>query len=192
MPCSQIRGHTNPYDFSRQGWRSALPPEMCRAAAAATTPTDEEAHHLRLPLGGRTVLCIDPGFSSRRPRRPLVPLVVDGEILCDDAPPGFQGPPSPQGSHNVAAGTAAWDWPCQLDVLGYEDESVSLTPLSWERLDVLLGARWPLHPVRPVDVQIAANPTTEPEPKIQSPEPEVRRQEERQRRSRWSCRWRRP
>lgn len=140
MPCSQIRGHTNPYDFSRQRWRSALPHEVRRAASAATSAADEEARHLRLPLGGRTVLCVDPGFSSRGPRHRLAPLVVDGEILPDPAQSGWQdqsvawGPPV----RNQGACTSGWDWPAQLDGVSYEDETVSFAPVSWERLEVLL------------------------------------------------------
>ncbi|MEW6475253.1 MAG: metallophosphoesterase [Actinomycetota bacterium] len=164
MPCSQIRGHTNPYDFSRQGWRSALPPEVRRAASAATTAADEEARHLRLPLGGRTVLCVDPGFSSRRPRHRLAPLVIDGEILPDAPPSGWPEQPlawdSPVRNHEAC--NSSWDWPVPLEGLSYEDETVSFAPVSWERLEVLLSGN------RPQAQAVQAGPQVQDVPLVES------------------------
>jgi hypothetical protein len=191
MPCSQVRGHTNPYDFTRQGWRSALPPELCRAAAAATTPADEEARHLRLPLCGQTVLCVDPGFSSRRPRHPLVPLVVEGEILCDASPSGLEDQPGWGSPHaNGAASTAGCGWPCQLEGLSYEDETVSFAPVSWERLEELLGTSPATNPAPPADARVEVVQLAEPR-REESLRPEVERSQGR-RRHHWSGRWIRP
>lgn len=189
MPCSQIRGHTNPYDFSRQGWRSALPPEVCRAASAATTPADEEGRHLRLPLGGRTVLCVDPGFSSRRPRHRLAPLLVDGQILPDTVPSARKdqsvawGPPA----RNQGACTSSWDWPVQLDGLSYEDETVSFGPVSWERLEALLsGNHLPAQAVQASpQVQDAPLVESRPERPTERNAPRRERPERRHGRRRW-------
>lgn len=165
MPCSQIRGHTNPYDFHRQGWRSALPPEVRRAASAATTPADEEARHLRLPLGGRTILCVDPGFTARRPRHRLAPLVIDGEILPDTAPPEWQDQPgwSPP-FRNQETCTSSRDWPVPLDGLSYEDETVSFAPVSWDRLEALLGGNHPETPAAQTGPSVQDVPLVESRP----------------------------
>lgn len=177
MPCSQVRGHTNPYDFTRQGWRSALPPELRQAAAAATTAVDEEARHLRIPLGGRTVLCVDPGFSARRPRHPLVPLVVEGEIVNDAVSAGPEGQPGLWGSAPGGGWEPAsrWDWPLSLEGLGYEDGTVSFAPVSWERLEVLLNGGRRVTPLRTVGSDVRAVPLPEPRSETLRPEPEKRR-----------------
>lgn len=185
MPCSQIRGHTNPYDFSRRAWRSALPPAVCRAATTAMTSTDEEARHLRLPLGGRTVLCVDPGFGARRPRHRLTPHVLDGQILGDQDTllADNAGGPSDGGDMSIAAADDIW--PCQFDAVMVGHGTVSFGPVSWERLEALLGC--PAH----VDLAAqAAHESTSVEPAIGHTEADAW-SAERPARPRGFSRWRR-
>lgn len=85
LPFSQLHGHCCAYDFSRQEWRARLPSWLRTVAAAATSPDDRAACHLRVPIGGRHLVGIDPGYGAGRPRWPLVPLVFhDATLLVSD------------------------------------------------------------------------------------------------------------
>ena len=83
MPFDQIVGHSSPYDFVANGWRADLPLHA-RVDAALATPDDEiAARRTWLPVGGRDVVFIDPGFGACRPRMPLVAFVLTNASVAD-------------------------------------------------------------------------------------------------------------
>jgi hypothetical protein len=75
MLFSQVHGHARSSRF-----------ELRETAAVATTPEDEAAHHLRIRVDGHEFVSVDPGFGVRRPRRPMVPFVLEGARLAGALP----------------------------------------------------------------------------------------------------------
>jgi hypothetical protein len=78
LPFSQIHGHASPRRWSSDTWAEGLPRRTTVRATA-----DRHKRHSDFPWpGGEHLLCVDPGFGADAAPVPLVPLMVNGEVLA--------------------------------------------------------------------------------------------------------------
>jgi hypothetical protein len=77
LPFSQVHGHASPRRWSSDTWAEGLPRRTTVRATA-----DRHKRHSDFPWpGGEHLLCVDPGFGADAAPVPLVPLMVNGEVL---------------------------------------------------------------------------------------------------------------
>ena len=77
LPFSQVHGHASPRRWSSDTWAEGVPRRTTVRATA-----DRHKRHSDFPWpGGEHILCVDPGFGADAAPVPLVPLMVNGEVL---------------------------------------------------------------------------------------------------------------
>lgn len=75
MPFNQIHGHSSPFWFNRGRWQEELSPQ-----ARKLGDIDKDRRHVRMNLGGKQIIALDPGL-GRRPRGDeLHALLLDGTV----------------------------------------------------------------------------------------------------------------
>lgn len=78
LPFSQVHGHASPRRWSSDTWTEGVPRRTTVRATA-----DRNRRHSDFPWpGGEHLLCVDPGFGADAAPVPLVPLMVNGEVLA--------------------------------------------------------------------------------------------------------------
>jgi hypothetical protein len=78
LPFSQVHGHASPRRWASDTWAPGLPR---RTTARASTDPRKRHSDFSWP-GGEHILCIDPDFGADAAQVPLIPLIVNGEILA--------------------------------------------------------------------------------------------------------------
>lgn len=77
LPFSQIVGHTNPYRWQRMTWPGYYDDDLRRAARL-----DPKSHHVEFVWStGKTIVFVDPSYGKRWAGVPLVPHIVEGEVV---------------------------------------------------------------------------------------------------------------
>lgn len=77
LPFSQVHGHASPRRWSSDTWAEGLPRRTTVRASA-----DRHKRHSDFPWsGGQHIICVDPDFGADAAAVPLVPLIVNGEVL---------------------------------------------------------------------------------------------------------------
>jgi hypothetical protein len=77
LPFSQIHGHASPRQWTSDTWAAGLP----RRTTARATVDRQKRHSDFLWPGGEHVVCVDPDFGADAASVPLIPLIVNGEVL---------------------------------------------------------------------------------------------------------------
>jgi hypothetical protein len=77
LPFSQVHGHANPRRWSTDTWAPGLPRRTTRRASA-----DPQRRHSDFSWpDGEHIVCVDPDYGADEAAVPLVPLIVNGEVL---------------------------------------------------------------------------------------------------------------
>lgn len=77
LPFSQVVGHTSPYRWQQMTWPGYYDDDLRRAALL-----DPESHHVEFVWpSGKTITFIDPSYEKRWAGVPLVPHIVEGEVV---------------------------------------------------------------------------------------------------------------
>ncbi len=77
LPFSQVHGHASPRRWTSGTWATGLP-----RRTTALASTDERKRHSDFAWpGGEHILCVDPDFGADDAAVPLVPLILNGEVL---------------------------------------------------------------------------------------------------------------
>jgi len=78
LPFSQVHGHASPRHWTSDTWATGLP----RRTTARATVDPVKRHSDFLWPGGGHVVCVDPDFGADAASVPLIPLIVNGEVLA--------------------------------------------------------------------------------------------------------------
>jgi len=78
LPFSQVHGHASPRRWTSRTWAPGLPR---RTTARASTDPGRRHSDFAWP-GGEHIVCVDPDFGADNAPVPLIPLIVNGEILA--------------------------------------------------------------------------------------------------------------
>lgn len=78
LPFSQVHGHATPRRWASDTWAPGLP----RRTTARAEAHPERRHSDFLWPGGEHIICVHPDFGADSAPVPLVPLIVNGELLA--------------------------------------------------------------------------------------------------------------
>jgi hypothetical protein len=77
LPFSQVHGHASPRRWTSGTWAPGLPR---RTTALGATDAGKRHSDFSWP-GGEHIVCVDPDFGADAAPVPLIPLMVNGEVL---------------------------------------------------------------------------------------------------------------